>query len=326
MKATWALIVLLLANVDCYGAAAQETGKSIRIGYLGSGSPATSGRYAAEFRDALKGFGYVEGQNTVITYRWAAGKFDGLPELVDELLRDKPDVIIGFGGSQVANAIKSATSTLPVVILTDDPVAEGLVKSLARPGGNLTGVSVMQDEAEVKRVQLLKEALPGVARIAVLRNPDRPRSEVQLQVLKRAANAVGLEVTTWDASSADELGRILSATPSAPVDALLVLTDPMLFTQRERIVEFAAENRLPGFYFWREFVEAGGLMSYGPNLAAMHRRMAIYVAKILKGEKPADLPVEQPIKFELVINTKTAKTLGLMISSGVLAIADDVVE
>jgi putative ABC transport system substrate-binding protein len=326
MKATWALIVLLLANVDCYGAAAQETGKSIRIGYLGSGSPATSGRYAAEFRDALKGFGYVEGQNTVITYRWAAGKFDGLPELVDELLRDKPDVIVGFGGSQVANAIKSATSTLPVVILTDDPVAEGLVKSLARPGGNLTGVSVMQDEAEVKRVQLLKEALPGVARIAVLRNPDRPRSEVQLQVVKRAANAVGLEVTTWDASSADELGRILSATPSAPVDALLVLTDPMLFTQRERIVEFAAENRLPGFYFWREFVEAGGLMSYGPNLAAMHRRMAIYVAKILKGEKPADLPVEQPIRFELVINTKTAKTLGLTISSGVLAIADDVVE
>jgi putative ABC transport system substrate-binding protein len=280
----------------------------------------------AGFRDALKGLGYVEGQNTLITYRWAAGKFDGLPELVDELLRDKPDVIIGFGGSQVANAIKSATSTLPVVILTDDPVAEGLVKSLARPGGNLTGVSVMQDEAEVKRVQLLKEALPGVARIAVLRNPDRPRSEVQLQVVKRAANAVGLEVTTWDASSADELGRILSATPSAPVDALLVLTDPMLFTQRERIVEFAAENRLPGFYFWREFVEAGGLMSYGPNLAAMHRRMAIYVAKILKGEKPADLPVEQPIKFELVINTKIAKTLGLMISSGVLAIADDVVE
>ena len=263
MKATWALIVLLLASVDCYDAAAQETGKNFRIGYLGSGSPATSGRYAAEFRDALKGLGYVEGQNTVITYRWAAGKFDGLPELVDELLRDKPDVIIGFGGSQVANAIKSATSTLPVVILSDDPVAEGLVKSLARPGGNLTGVSVMQDEAEVKRVQLLKEALPGVARIAVLRNPDRPRSEVQLQIVKQAANAVGLEVTTWDASSADELGRILSATPSAPVDALLVLTDPMLFTQRERIVEFAAENRLPGFYFWREFVEAGGLMSYG---------------------------------------------------------------
>jgi putative ABC transport system substrate-binding protein len=326
MKATWALIVLLLASVDCYGAAAQETGRNFRIGYLGSGSPATSGRYAAGFRDALKGLGYVEGQNTVITYRWAAGKFDRLPELVDELLRDKPDVIIGFGGTQVANAIKSATSTLPVVVLTDDPVAEGLVKSLARPGGNVTGVSVMQDEAEVKRVQLLKEALPGVARIALLRNPDRPRSEMQLQVVKRAANAVGLEVTTWDASSADELSRILSATPTAPVDALLVLTDPMLFTQRERIVEFAAEHHLPGFYFWREFVEAGGLMSYGPNLAEMHRRMAIYVAKILKGEKPADLPVKQPIRFELVINTKTAKALGLTISSGVLAIADEVVE
>src|ERR1700681_4404759 len=162
MKATWALIVLLLVSVG--------------------------------FRDAVKGLGYVEGQNTVITYRWAAGRFDGLPELVDELLRDKPDVIIGFGGTQVANAIKFATSTLPVVILSDDPVAEGLVKSLARPGGNLTGVSVMQDEAEVKRVQLLKEALPRVARIAVLRNPDRPRGEIQLQVVKRAANAVGLEV------------------------------------------------------------------------------------------------------------------------------------
>ena len=326
MKATWAVIVLLLASVDCYGAAAQETGKHFRIGYLGSGSPATSGRYAAGFRDALKGLGYVEGQNTVITYRWAAGKFDRLPELVDELLRDKPDVIIGFGGTQVANAIKSATNTLPVVILTDDPVAEGLVKSLARPGGNLTGVSVMQDEAEVKRVQLLKEALPWVAQIAVLRNPDRPRSEIQLQVVKRAANAVGLEVTTWDASSADELGRLLSAIPPATVDALLVLTDPMLFTQRGRIVEFAAENRLPGFYFWREFIEVGGLMSYGPNLAEMHRRMAIYVAKILKGEKPADLPVEQPIRFELVINTKTAKALGLTIPPGILAIADEVVE
>src|ERR1700694_3181143 len=216
MKATWAVIVLLLASVDCYDAPAQETGKNFRIGYLGSGSPATSGRDAAGFRDALKGLGYVEGQNTVITYRWAAGRFDGLPELVDELLRDKPDVIIAFGGSKVANAIKFATSTLPVVILTDDPVAEGLVKSLARPGGNLTGVSVMQDEAEVKRVQLLKEALPGVARIAVLRNPDRPRSEVQLQVVKRAANAVGLEVTTWDASSADGLGRRLSARSPAP--------------------------------------------------------------------------------------------------------------
>lgn len=182
MKATWAMIVLLLASDDCYGAAAQETGKNFRIGYLGSGSPATSGRYAAGFRDALKGLGYVEGQNTVITYRWAAGKFDRLPELVDELLRGTSDVIIGFGGTQVANAIKSATNTLPAVILTDDPVAEGLVKSLARPGRNLTGGSVMQDEAEVKRVQLLKEALPWVAQIAVLRNPDRPCSEIQLQV------------------------------------------------------------------------------------------------------------------------------------------------
>jgi putative tryptophan/tyrosine transport system substrate-binding protein len=305
---------------------AQETGRSYRIGYLGSGSPATSERYAVGFRDALGRLGYVEGQNTVITYRWAAGKFDRLPVLLDELLRDKPDVIIGFGGTQVASAIKSATSTLPAVILSDDPVAEGLVENLARPGGNLTGVSILQEEAELKRVQLLKEALPHAVRIAVLRDPGRPHSGEQLDAVNRAASAIGLDVTTWDASNPDELGRILASVPVGRIDALLVLTDPMLFTQREVIVDFAAGNRLPGFYFWREFVEAGGLMSYGPNLGEMHRRMAFYVDKILKGAKPADLPIERPIRFELVINIKTAKALGLTISSGVLAIADEVIE
>ena len=170
------MIVLLLASFDCCSAAAQETGRSYRIGYLGSGSPAESGRYTAGFRDALGRLGYVDGQNTILTYRWAAGKSDQLPALVDELLRDGPDAIIGFDGPQVASAIKSATSTLPAVILTDDPVAEGLVKSMARPGGNLTGVSVSQEETELKWVQLLKEALPGAKRIAVLRNPGRPHS------------------------------------------------------------------------------------------------------------------------------------------------------
>jgi putative tryptophan/tyrosine transport system substrate-binding protein len=304
-----------------------EASKIYRIGYLGSGSPATSGHYAASFRDALGNLGYVEGRNTVTSYHWVAGDFDRLPALVDQLLRGKPDVIIGFGGTEIASAIKSATSTLPVVILTDDPVAEGLVDSLARPGGNLTGVSIMQFEAEAKRVQLLKATFPRATHIAVLRNPDRPRNGVQFQTIEATATAAaGLEVTIWDAASIYELDRRLSAAPVTPLDALLVLADPMLFTQRLQIVGFAARNHLPGFYFWREFVEAGGLMSYGPNLAEMHRRMASYVVKILTGAKPADLPIEQPTRFELVINLKTAKALDLTIPPGVLALADAVIE
>ena len=326
VKAIRSLLVLFLVSADFGVAVAQESGKTYRIGYLGNGSPVTSGRYAEGFIDALRGLGFVEGKNTVITYRWAEGTFDRLPALAGELVRDKPDVIVGLGGALVAAAIKSATSTLPSVILTDDPVAEGLVASLARPGGNLTGVSVLQEKAELKRVQLLKDTLPHAARIAILRNPSRPNSAVQLDAAKKAASSLGLEVTTWDASSTEELGRLLSTVSVASIDAVLALTDPMLSLQRERIVGFAAENRLPGFYFWREFVEAGGLMSYGPNLINMHRLMASYVAKILKGRKPSDLPIEQPTAFELVINIKTAKSLGLTIPPGVLAIADEVIE
>ena len=305
---------------------AQEIGKTYHIAYLGSGSPVTSGRYAEGFVDALHGLGFDEGKNTIIIYRWAEGKFDRLPALASELIRDRPDVIVGLGGALVASAIKSATSTLPAVILTDDPVAEGLVASLARPEGNLTGVSVLQEKAELKRMQLLKDTLPRAVRIAILRNPSRPNGAAQLDAAKKAASSLGLEVTTWDASSADQLGRLLSTVSAASVDAVLTLTDPMLSVQRERIVLFAAENRLPGFYFWREFVEAGGLMSYGPNLIYMHRLMASYVARILKGAKPSDLPIEQPTVFELVINIKTARSLGLAIPPGVLAIADEVIE
>jgi putative ABC transport system substrate-binding protein len=326
MKATWALFLLLSSSAGYGSAAAQETGKTYHIAYLGSGSPATSGRYAKGFLETLNKLGFVEGQNTQITYRWAEGNFDRVSNLVGELLREKPDVIIGFGGTQIASAIKSATSIVPAVILTNDPVAEGLVQSLARPGRNLTGVGLLQEEAELKRLQLLKETLPLSARIAVLRNPERPHSQEQLEAIKTAANALGVETTIWEASSAAELGQLLSSVKVARLDALLVLTDPMLFSQRERIIAFAAKNRLPGFYFWREFAEVGGLMSYGPNLAEMHRHMALYVAKILKGTKPADLPIELPTTFELVINIKTVKALGLTIPPGVLAIADEVIE
>jgi putative tryptophan/tyrosine transport system substrate-binding protein len=326
MRASWAVSVLLLASFGCYSTSAEEVGRSYRIAYLGSGSPTTSERYSAEFREALAKLGYVAGQNVLISYRWAEGGLDQLPALVGELLRDKPDVIIGFGGSQVAHSIKSATSTVPAVVLTDDPVAEGLVESLAKPGGNLTGISALQEEAELKRMQLLKEAFPNTSRIAVLRNPDRPHGARQLEAIKKAANSLKFEITTWDASKPDQLSRTLQSMPADQIDALLVLTDPMLSAQRERIVDFAAAKHLPAFYFWREFVDAGGLMSYGPNLVEMHRRMASYVDKILKGSKPADLPVERPVKFELIINLKTAKALGLSISPAVLAIADEVIE
>jgi putative ABC transport system substrate-binding protein len=236
VKAIRSLLVLFLVSADFGVAVAQESGKTYRIGYLGNGSPVTSGRYAEGFIDALRGLGFVEGKNTVITYRWAEGNFDRLPALAGELVRDKPDVIVGLGGALVAAAIKSATSTLPSVILTDDPVAEGLVASLARPGGNLTGVSVLQEKAELKRVQLLKDTLPHAARIAILRNPSRPNSAVQLDAAKKAASSLGLEVTTWDASSTEELGRLLSTVSVASIDAVLALTDPMLSLQRERIV------------------------------------------------------------------------------------------
>jgi ABC-type uncharacterized transport system substrate-binding protein len=306
--------------------AAQDAAKAYRIGYLGSGPQATSGGYAASFRDALRKLGYVEGRNIEIDYRWAEGRFERLPGLIDDLIGRNPQLIISFGGAQAAKALKSATTTVPVVFLTDDPVAEGIVDSLARPGGNMTGVSVVGSALDAKRLELIKEALPQTARLAVLRNQERPGAAHQLEAVKAAGRGLGFALTVADARSADELDRAFSVIADAKPDALLVLTDPMLFTARARILDFAARQRLPASYFWREFVAAGGLMSYGASISDMHRRMAPYVDKILKGANPAELPVEQPTTFELVVNLKTAGALGLTLPVSFLARADEVIE
>jgi putative ABC transport system substrate-binding protein len=307
-------------------AAAQDRRRTYRIGYLGSGSPAASGRFLAAFRDGLRKLGYVDGENIAIDYQWAEGRLERLPGLAEILISHKPEVIVGFGGAQVTRVLKSATATIPVVFLTDDPVVEGIVDSMARPGGNLTGVSVLSVDLEAKRVELIKEALPQATRIAALHNPDHPRAGDNLATVRATAVKLGLDVTVAEARNIDEIESALSLLADAKADALLVMTDPMLNTQRDRIVAFAARRYLPGFYFWREFAEAGGLISYGPSLGDMHRRMAAYVDKILKGDKPGDLPIEQPTRFELVVNLKVARALDITLPLPLLTRADEVIE
>lgn len=315
-----------LAMVVAATPAASREGRVYRIGYLGSGSLAASGRWLVAFRDGLRKLGYVDGENIAIDYQWAEGRLERVPGLAEILISHKPEVIVGFGGAQVTQALKSATATIPVVFLTDDPVAEGIVDSMARPGGNLTGVSVLSVDLEAKRVELIKEALPQAMRIAALHNPDSPRARDNLATVRAAAAKLGLDVAVGEARSIDEVDGALAQLADAKTDALLVMTDPMLNTQRDRIVAFAARRRLPGFYFWREFTEAGGLISYGPSLGEMHRRMAAYVDKIFKGEKPGDLPIEQPTRFELVVNLKAARPLGITLPLPLLARADEVIE
>jgi putative tryptophan/tyrosine transport system substrate-binding protein len=283
-------------------AVAQKIAKTLRIAFVGSGSFAASGHYTTSFGEALRTFGYTEDRNIEIEYRWVDGKFDLLPNLINDVMAHKPDVIVSFGGPQLTTALKSATSTVPVVFLTGDPVAEGIVASLSRPDGNLTGVAVLGMELDAKRLELIKEALPHATRIAVLRNPDKPRAKDQLENVMAAAKAIDLEVALGEARSGDELESAFSALSRAEPDALLVLSDPMLNAQHARIVDFAVSNHLPGFYFWRQFVELGGFISYGASLD------------------------EQPTRFELVINLRTARALGITLPSSLLNRADEVIE
>jgi putative tryptophan/tyrosine transport system substrate-binding protein len=318
-------IAVLAMLVAATRVAARE-GRVYRVGYLGSGSPTTSGRWLAAFRNGLRKLGYVDGENMAIDYQWAEGHFERLAHLAQVVIDHEPQVIVGFGGPQVARALKSATATIPVVFLTDDPVAEGIVASMARPGGNLTGVGVLSNDLEAKRVELVREALPQATRIAALHNPNDPRSRDSLATVRATAAKLSLAVAVAEARSVDEVDGALAQVAEAKADALLVMTDPMLNTERVRIVAFAAAEGIPGFYFWREFGEAGGLVSYGPSLGEMHGRMAAYVDKILRGEKPGDLPIEQPTRFELVVNLSAARSLGITLPMPLLARTDEVIE
>jgi putative ABC transport system substrate-binding protein len=307
---------------------AQQAAKVARIGYLGE-SAAAGPHQREAFLQGLRDLGYVEGRNLVVEYRFPEGKPERRPALAAELVALKVDVIVA-PNTPAALAAKQATRTLPIVFAgAADPVTSGLVTSLARPGANATGLSLLAPELVGKCLELLKQAVPGVSRVAVLWQPGGLGERTGKDMLKgaeAAARALGVRLQFVEARGPADIDRAFSEMTRARAGALTVLGTPMFVVERRRLVDLAAQNRLPAVYPWREFVDAGGLMAYGPNLADMYRRAATYVDKILKGAKPADLPVEQPTKFELVINLKTAKALGLTIPPSVLGRADQVIE
>jgi putative ABC transport system substrate-binding protein len=323
-----AIIVLMALGAVPLAAEAQQAAKIARIGYLSPNLAATPHLREA-FRQGLRDLGYVEGRNLVIEYRDAEGKLERLPALAAELVALKVDVILAEGGTLGPRVAKQATRTIPIVFAAGDPVGSGLVTSLARPGGNVTGLSNLSAELVGKRLELLKQAVPGVSRVAVLRHPVALGERTAKDMLKAAdvaARALGVQPQFIEGRGPDEFARAFSDMTSARAGALTLLPSAMFLREHRRLVDLAAKNRLPAVYTSREFVDAGGLMSYGANQPDLFRRAATYVDKILKGAKPGDLPVEQPTKFELVINLKTAKALGLTIPQSVLARADEVIQ
>ena len=302
------LITVLLTTA--FSAEAQQPKKVPLIGYLYQGDRSSDSTRIEAIKLALRELGYIEGQNIAIEYRYAEGKRGRESELAAELVRLKVDLILVAGGGDWVQAAKNATKTIPIVITGTggDPVAAGLVESLARPGGNITGVTNLSAELGGKRLELLKEVVPKVARVAVIYNPTNPASVREVKEdLPVAARALGLTVQPWEVRDADGFDKVFAAMGKQRPDGLYLPTGPQMFTNAKRIVGFALKSRLPSVYSRKEAVDAGGLMSYGADIADSYRRVAYYVDKILKGAKPADLPVEQPTKFELVINLKTAK-------------------
>jgi len=278
------------------------------------------------FRRGLRDLGYMEGQNIVLESRWGEGKLDRLSGLAAELVRLKVDIIVA-GGTEAIAAAQQATKTTPIVMaLTADAVAVGFVASLARPGGNITGLSSVGSELYAKRLEFIKQIVPIVTRVAVLWNPANPAHRLGLKVIEGAARSLGVDLRLEEVSEPKELDGAFSAMARARAGALLVLADDMFFNQLKQIVQLAARTRLPAVYWRKQFVDAGGLLSYGPDNVDSFRRAATYVDKILKGAKPADLPVEQPTTFELVINLKTARALGLTIPQSILVRADQVIQ
>jgi putative tryptophan/tyrosine transport system substrate-binding protein len=323
----FALSALLLAL--CVSAEAQQPKKVPRIGYLASGDVATESTRSEAIRLALRELGYIEGQNIAIEYRYAVGKIDHFSKLAAELVRLKVDIIVVAGGTIYVQAAKNATKTIPIVMLGPgaDPVEAGLIESLARPGGNITGLTQLTRELGGKRLELLKEAVPKVARVAVLYNPATSGGDLEVKEnLPVAARALKLIIQPWEVRATDGFETVLAALNKQRPDGLYVSPGPLMRDNQKRIVGFALKSRLPSIYSNRQAVDAGGLMSYGADLADSYKRVAYYVDRILKGAKPADLPVEQPTKFELVINLKTAKQIGLTIPPNVLARADRVIK
>jgi len=320
----WLLATILLTTASA--ANAQPSKKVFRVGYLDGSSPSGSARLLDAFRQRLHELGHNEGQNIVIEYRFAEGKPERIPDLANELVRLKVDIIVVSGGT-ASSAAKGATRTIPIVMAAAaDPVGTGLVSSLARPGGNITGLTTISAELSGKRLELLKETFPRVSVVAVVLNPKEPGSALALKEMEAAAQALGMQLQPVEVKGANDFDKALTSVIGRQVGALMVIRGGVTNANEARIVDFAAQNRLPAMSSRSGFAEAGGLMFYGVNDADLYRRAAIYVDKILKGTKPADLPVEQPMKFELVINLKTAKQIGLAIPPTVLARADKVIK
>jgi putative ABC transport system substrate-binding protein len=317
--------VMFCATMLAVSCPAQERGKAPRLGFLIPASASTVSDRVEEFRQGLRDLGYVEGKNLVINYRSAEGKAERLADLAAELVSLKPDVIF-TSSPQGAVAAKKATTTIPIVFVgVSDPVGLGIVSSLAQPGGNVTGLTNFVVDLSGKRLELIKESIGNIAPAAVLWNSLNPGNRLALKETEAAAQHFGVKLIVLDVRSPNDFDDAFQRATSGRARALLPLPDPLMNTQRSRLLDFAAKHRLPAMYSAREFVDAGGLMSYGPDLPALFRRGAIYVDKILKGTKPADLPVEQPMKFEFIINLKAAKQIGLTILPNVLVRADRVI-
>ena len=305
--------------------AAQAADNMARIGWLSPGSPVSHGALYAAFKEGLRERGYIEGKNIVIEQRWVEGKLDRLPEAAAELVRLKPDVIV-VAGANAIQATKAATTTIPIVMATIiNPVGLGFIASFARPGGNITGMSNQSEDLVPKMLEVLRVAFPRAKYVGVLGNRDNPATDRSWRVAQDAAKMLGVRVKLTEARRPDEIEAAFAAIAKQQPGALLVMVDAMLVSQRQRVADLAAKHRLPVMYPFREFVEVGGLMSYGASLQDNYRRAATYVDKILKGANPGTIPVEQPTKFELVINLKTAKALAITIPPELLLRADEVI-
>jgi len=320
-------LTLLSSAAAAWPLAARAQQSMPVIGFMSARSPEDSVHLLEAFRRGLKEGGFVEGQNVVIEFRWARGEYDRLPEMAADLVSRRVSVLTAVGGDPSPRAAKRATSTIPIVFgIGGDPVRDGLVESFNRPGGNVTGVTLMTNLMESKRFGLLRDLVPDAQLVGAMLNPSFAPSARQSQQIEEAARSIGQRLIVAKASTDEELDAAFTALVRERADALLVAADPYFDTRRDRIVGFAQRQRLPAIYHFREYVLAGGLLSYGISLTDAYRQFGVYTATILKGAKPADLPVLQPTKFELVINLKTAKTLGLKISDNLLTLADEVIE
>jgi putative tryptophan/tyrosine transport system substrate-binding protein len=319
--------ILALGGAVAWPVAASAQHDTPVIGWMSGRSPEDSAHLLAAFRQGLGEVGYSEGHNVAVEYRWARGEYDKLPALAADLVRRGVTVLVGVGGDSSALAAKQATMTIPVVFgMGGDPITAGLVDSFNRPGGNVTGYTVLTNEMDSKRFGLLHQFFPGIRRIGALLNPSFPPAARQLRDIQNAARTISLELFVAEASDDAQLDAAFRSLVRERVGAMRVAADPYFDTRREQLIAFAAGNRLPAMYQFREFAVAGGLVSYGPSLTDLYRQGGVYTGRILKGAKPADLPVLQPTKFELVINMKTANALGLAVPDALQLLADEVIE